>query len=186
MLFRSSDNGSFGATVTINTSTNDLHIGMNASVSIIVSSSENVYQVPVDAVGDDNDTSFVYRKTSGEGTDMQFEKVTVTTGNSNDYYIEISSTELNEGDVVRSSADLSEGIETVSSDSDSSSNAGGLFGGLFGGMSSNKGGGDMPTPPSGDFPGGSGSSSSSGSGSKSSGDMPSPPSGGFSGGGQNG
>ena len=177
-----SDNGSFGATVKITTSTDTLHIGMNASVDIIVSSSENVYQVPIDAVGDDNGTSFVYRKISGEGTDMEFEKINVTTGESNDYYIEISSDELAEGDVIRSSADLSEGIDTVSSDSSDSSSSGGLFASLFGGMGSNKGSGDMPSPPSGDFQGG----SSSGSDSKSSSDMPSPPSGGFSGGGNNG
>ena len=174
-----SENGSFGATVTINTSTSTLHIGMNASVSIIVSSSENVYQVPVDAVGKDNGTSFVYRKTSGEGTEMQFEKVTVTTGESNDYYIEISSSQLAEGDVIRSSADLSEGVETVSSDSSNDSKSGGLFAGLFGGMGSKNGSGDMPSPPSGDFPG------SSGSGSGSNGNMPTPPSG-ATGGGQNG
>ena len=163
-----SDNGSFGATVTIKTVSDTIHIGMNASVDIIVSSSEDVYQVPLDAVGEENGTSFVYRKTSGEGTDMQFEKVTVTTGESNDYYIEISSTELAEGDVVRSSADLSEGIETISSDSDSSAASGGFLSGLFGGGNSGGGPGNMPSGggsmPSGDMPSG--------------GDMPSPPSGG--------
>ena len=160
-----SNNGSFGATVTITSLSDDIHIGMNASVEIIVSSSENVYQVPLDAVGEENNEKFVYRKTSGEGTDMQFEKITVTTGASNDYYIEISSDELSEGDVVRSSADLSQGIETISSDSSDSSNSGGLFAGLFGGGSGG-GPGNMPSGgmPSGDMP-------SSGSG-----DMPSPPS----------
>jgi RND family efflux transporter MFP subunit len=149
-----SSNGSFGATVKITSVSEDIHIGMNASVEIIVSSSENVYQVPIDAVGEENDEKYVYRKTSGEGTDMEFEKVTVTTGNSNDYYIEIYSDELAEGDVVRSSADLNEGIETISSDSDSSSNSGGLFAGLFGGGSGG-GPGNMPSGgsmPSGDMP----------------------------------
>ena len=169
-----SNNGSFGATVTITSLSDELHVGMNASVEIIVSSSENVYQVPLDAVGDDNGTSFVYRKTSGEGTDMQFEKVTVTTGSSNDYYIEISSDELAEGDVVRSSADLSEGIETISSDSSDSSNSGGLFslfGGSGGGPSGMPSGGSMP---SGDMPSFDSDSS----------DRPTPPS--SSGGGSNG
>ncbi|MBQ9517150.1 MAG: efflux RND transporter periplasmic adaptor subunit [Eubacterium sp.] len=171
-----SNEGSFGATVTITSESTDIHVGMNASVDIIVSSSEDVYQVPIDAVGDDNGTSFVYRKISGEGTDMEFEKINVTTGESNDYYIEISSDELAEGDVVRSNADLSEGVETVSSGSSDSSNSGGLLAGLFGG-----GGGNMPqgggSPP--DMGGSSNSGSSSG------GDMPSPPSGGM-GGGNNG
>ncbi|MBE6816402.1 MAG: HlyD family efflux transporter periplasmic adaptor subunit [Ruminococcaceae bacterium] len=174
-----SDNGSFGATVKITSATSSLHIGMNASVDIIVSSSEDVYQVPIDAVGDDNGTSFVYRKISGEGTDMQFEKINVTTGDSNDYYIEISSDELAEGDVIRSSADLSEGVDTVSADSKDNESSGGLFASLFGGMNSNRGGdmhGNGGSPP--DFNNNSGSSSSGG-------DMPSPPSGG-NGGGQNG
>ena len=173
-----SDNGSFGATVKITSATSSLHIGMNASVDIIVSSSEDVYQVPIDAVGDDNGTSFVYRKISGEGTDMQFEKINVTTGDSNDYYIEISSDELAEGDVIRSSADLSEGVDTVSADSKDNESSGGLFASLFGGMNSNRGGdmhGNGGSPP--DFNNNSGSSSG--------GDMPSPPSGG-NGGGQNG
>ena len=150
-----SNEGSFSATVTIDEQSDDIYIGMNASVDIIVSSNEDVYQVPIDAVGDDNGTSFVYRKTGGSGTDMQFEKITVSTGDKNDYYIEISSTELSEGDVVRSSADLSEGIETVSSSSSDSESSGGLFAGLFGG----KGGGDMPQ---GGMPNSGGSSSSSG------------------------
>ena len=148
-----SNNGSFGATVTITSLSEDIHIGMNASVEIIVSSSENVYQVPIDAVGEENGEKYVYRKTSGEGTNMEFEKVSVSTGSSNDYYIEIYSDELAEGDVVRSSADLSEGIETISSNSDSSSNSGGLFASLFGG--SGGGPGNMPSGgsmPSGNMP----------------------------------
>lgn len=175
-----SNEGSFSATVTINEKSDDYYIGMNASVDIIVSSSENVYQVPIDAVGKDDGESFVYRKTSGEGTDMQFEKVTVSTGESNDYYIEISSTQLNEGDVIRSNSDLSEGIETVSNSDNSSEKSGGLFASLFGG---NKGGGDMPQG-GGDMPqmpSSSGKSGSSGDSSSDSG-MPSPPSGGFPGG----
>ena len=140
-----SNNGSFGATVTITSLSSDIHIGMNASVEIIVSSSEDVYQVPIDAVGEKNGEKYVYRKTSGEGTDMQFEKVSVTTGSSNDYYIEISSSELAVGDVIRSSANLSEGIETISSEDSDSSGSGGLFGSLFGGS----GGGPSGMPGSG-------------------------------------
>ncbi len=152
---------------------------MNASVDIIVSSSENVYQVPIDAVGKDGDTNYVYRKTSGEGTDMQFEKVTVTTGDSNDYYVEISSADLAAGDVIRSNSDLSEGIETVS-DKEKESNSGGLLSSLFGG--SNGGGrGDMPQG----GPQGSGNNRSNSNSNSSGGDMPSPPSGDM-GGDQNG
>ena len=173
-----SSDGSFGATVTINDITDEIYIGMNASVDIIVSSSANVYQVPIDAVGTDGDTKYVYLKTGGSGTDMTFEKVTVNTGSSNDYYIEITSAELSEGDVIRSNSDLSEGIETVSDSEKNNENSGGLFSSLFGGSRGGgdmpQGGGDMPSPPS--------SSGSSSSSSKGSSDMPSPPSGGFPGG----
>ena len=175
-----SNEGSFGATVKINESSDDYHIGMNASVDIIVSSSEDVYQVPVDAVGEDGDTKFVYKKTGGSGTDMTFDKVTVTTGESNDYYIEISSSELKEGDVVRSNSDLKEGIETVSGSNDDDKKSGGLFSNLFGG---NKGGGNMPQ--GGQMPAPPNSSGKSGSSNNSGGEMSGPPSG-FTPGGSNG
>lgn len=155
------DSGSFGAEVTVD-GESDLRVGMNASVELLVSSKENVYQVPIDAVGSDDDGSFVYRKTSGEGTDMQFEKVHVTTGESNDYYIEISSDDLAEGDIIRSSSDLTQGIETGESQSSDSSSIFSLFG-SFGG---NGGGGNMPdmnASSGGDF--GANASNSSGGGS---------------------
>lgn len=45
---------------------------------------------------------------------MTFEQVTVTTGDTNDFYVEITGSDLQEGDVIRSSADLTQGIETSS------------------------------------------------------------------------
>ncbi len=143
------ENGSFGAEVTVDSTTNELRIGMNASVEILVSSTENVYQVPIDAVGNDDDGKgdYVYRQTGGEGTDMTFEKIYVTTGDKNDYYIEIESTELSEGDVIRSSADLTQGIETGET-TESSDNLSSLFGGLFSGMGGKNdrmSSGDMPS-----------------------------------------
>lgn len=115
-----SEGGSFGAEVTVDSTTETLHIGMNASVEIIVSSTEDVYQVPIDAVGNDEDGlgDYIYRKTGGEGTDMTFEKVYITTGEKNDYYIEVASDELQEGDVIRSTADLTAGVETSDSSED--------------------------------------------------------------------
>ncbi len=136
-----SDNGSFGATVTVDTADTDLKIGINATVEILVSSTDNVYTVPIDAVGKDSTGTYVYRKTGGTGVDLTFEKVYVTTGSENDYYIEIDADDLKDGDVIRSSADLTQGIETVESDKKSSS----LFN-LFGnfGNAQNDQGGQMP------------------------------------------
>ncbi len=130
------ESGEFGATVTVDSTDTSLKIGVNASVEIIVSSSENVYQVPIDAVGEDDNGSFVYRQTGGQGTDMTFEKVYVTTGEKNDYYVEIEADDLKDGDVIRSSSDLSQGIETVESD-DKSSNKFSLFGSFGSSMNGN-------------------------------------------------
>ncbi len=46
---------------------------------------------------------------------MTFEQVAVTEGDTNDYYVEITGDDLNEGDVIRATADLAQGVETSSS-----------------------------------------------------------------------
>lgn len=108
------DQGTFGAKVTVSGEDTGLLIGISAKVEIVVSEKQGVFSVPRDAVGTAEDgSSYVLRKTGGEGVDSTFEQVTVTTGESNDYYIEISGEELSEGDVIRSSADLTQGIETA-------------------------------------------------------------------------
>ena len=108
------ENGSFGATVSVNGSDSGLLIGISAQVEIVVRQDEDVFTVPRDAVGTAEDGgSYVLRRTGGQGVDMTFEEVDVTTGNSNDYYIEISGDSLNEGDVIRSSSDMTQGIETA-------------------------------------------------------------------------
>ena len=113
------DSGSFGATVTVNSQDSGLLIGISAKVEIIVSEKENVFTVPRDAVGTNDDGStYVLRKTGGEGVDMTFEQVAVTEGDTNDYYVEITGDDLNEGDVIRATADLTQGIESGTSDSD--------------------------------------------------------------------
>lgn len=116
--------GTFGATVTVNGADSGLLIGISAQVEIIINQKSDVFTVPRDAVGTHEDgTTYVLRKTGGEGVDMTFEEVTVTTGDSNDYYIEISGDDLNEGDVIRSSSDLTQGIETTTEE------AAGMMGG---------------------------------------------------------
>lgn len=66
----------------------------------------------------DDGSTYVLRKTGGEGVDMTFEQVAVTEGDTNDYYVEITGSDLNEGDVIRATADLTQGIESGTSDSD--------------------------------------------------------------------
>lgn len=111
--------GSFGAEVKVTGNSSGLLIGMNATVQIVKNSTADCFMVPIDAVGEENGQSFVYRQTGGEGVDMTFEKVSVTTGASNDYYIEISGDDLAENDVIRSSADLTQGVEQTTEDTGS-------------------------------------------------------------------
>ena len=108
------DKGTFGAKVTVTGDATDLKIGMQAKVEILQNQTNDVFAVPSDAIATAEDgSSYVYRKTGGEGVDMTFEQVTVTPGTSNDYYTEISGSDLAVGDVIRASADLTQGIETA-------------------------------------------------------------------------
>ncbi len=114
----SSQGGVFGAEVTVLDENTGLLVGMNASVDIVLSSTDNCFTVPYDAVGTDENGSFIYRSTGGEGVNMIFEQVYVTTGEQNDYYIEISGANLKEGDIIRASADLTLGIESTEEQND--------------------------------------------------------------------
>lgn len=144
------DQGSFGAKVRVTGEAADLLVGIQAQVEIIKSQVTDVYVVPIDAVATAEDgTSYVLRKTGGEGTDMTFEEVTVTTGDSNDYYVTISGDDLQEGDVIRSSADLTQGIVTTTDPTEQLMQAmgGGAPGGgqaPSGDRPSNMGGGQAP------------------------------------------
>ena len=106
-------------TVTVNGQDSGLLVGIPAKVEIVISTKDNVFTVPRDAVGTNDDGStYVLRKTGGDGVDMTFEQVAVTEGDTNDYYVEITGSDLNEGDVIRATADLTQGIESGTSDSD--------------------------------------------------------------------
>lgn len=109
------EKGSFGATVSVNASDAALLIGTQAKVEIVISEKNDVFTVPMDAVDINDDGSYyVLRCTGGEGIAMTFEQVPVAVGDSNDYYVEISGAGLHVGDVIRSSANLNEGIESSS------------------------------------------------------------------------
>ena len=130
----SSSSGTFSAEVSVDGASSGLLIGMNANVEIVQSTTDNVFVVPYDAVGTEDDgTKYVMVKTGGDGADATFEKVTVTTGAENDYYIEISGDALSEGMEVRSSAS-DDSTETVDA-----SNMMGQGGFAF------SAGGDMPS-----------------------------------------
>ena len=155
--------GTFGAKVEVDGTNSGLLIGIQAQVSIILENTDNVFVVPLDAVGENSDGSqYVYRQTGGEGVNMTFEQVEVTTGASNDYYTEISGDDLKEGDVIRSSSDLSEGIESVETNGENEIDMDGMMPGSGSMPDMSDFGGSMPNGdfsgamPSGDFSGSSG------------------------------
>lgn len=109
------EKGTFGATVAVNASDAGLLIGTQAKVEIVISEKSDVFIVPMDAVDINDDGSYyVLRCTGSEGIAMTFEQVPVAVGDSNDYYVEISGAGLHVGDVIRSSTNLNEGIESSS------------------------------------------------------------------------
>lgn len=110
-----SSSSGFAAEVTVNNENSGLLVGTNAKVKIILSTTENVFTVPLDAIGTQEDGSSVVYVKTGEDADGQptFEPVTVTVGATNDYYAEISGAELSEGMVVRAAADEKEAADTA-------------------------------------------------------------------------
>ena len=79
-----------------------LLIGLSAKVEIILSQVTDVYAVPYDAVGtDENGGSVVYARSGGE---TEFTAIPVETGMETDYYIEISGEGLSDGMEVKTSA----------------------------------------------------------------------------------
>ncbi|MDO4197972.1 MAG: efflux RND transporter periplasmic adaptor subunit [Erysipelotrichaceae bacterium] len=116
----------FAVTVEVtSTDIGNLKIGMSVEVEIILSSIDDVYTVPIDAVGtNDFGESVVYAQDSNG----DFYEIVVNTGETNDYYIEISSSELSEGMKIRAAADenaTSVEIDTSNQDFPSGFNIGG-------------------------------------------------------------
>lgn len=96
----------FSAEITVNTQDSGLYVGINANAEIIQSTVDNVFVVPIDAVGtNEAGSQVVFVRESGSGADGVFRAVEVTTGAENDYYIEIRSDELSEDMEICSSAD---------------------------------------------------------------------------------
>ncbi|MBQ8603395.1 MAG: HlyD family efflux transporter periplasmic adaptor subunit [Oscillospiraceae bacterium] len=129
----------FSGEITINGTDHGLLIGMNAKAEVILSSTDDVYVVPYDAVGTNESGEKVVYVQNGE----DFDPVVVTTGMETDYYIEISSSELKEGMVIRSSADADRSESMVfTEDGEEAENSGMGFG--MGGMTGMPSGGNMP------------------------------------------
>lgn len=96
----SSVTGTSSATYTVKialeTQNDRLRLGMNAKLSIITESRENVWSVPYDAVYDREDGTHYIEILKNEETEEK-QEITVEKGLEGTYYIEISSDELKEG-----------------------------------------------------------------------------------------
>ena len=109
-----SSSSSFAAEVTIDDADSGLLIGTNAKVEIILSTTADVFTVPLDAIGENEaGESVIYVQTGEEDGEPVFEEMAVTVGEQNDYYAQISGAELEEGLVVRASADEDEATEEL-------------------------------------------------------------------------
>lgn len=152
--------GSFGSTgfdveiEVTSTDIDDLLIGMSAEVTIIISSTDETFSVPVDAIEEKEDGTKVIYVQNEQG---EFDELEVTTGDTNGYYIEIFSDELEVGLKVRASANAEEAEVKVTNEDMTDFPGGGFDFGGSGGFP--QGGGSMPsggpsgggsfTPPSG-------------------------------------
>lgn len=104
--------GGYSATIALEAGT-PLLLGMSVKVEILLNEEGEQLAVPYDAIAQDDDgTSYLYRAVEQENGKYQVERVTVTTGVSNDYYTAVTSDELEEGDVIINyPLDVTEGDE---------------------------------------------------------------------------
>ncbi len=87
--------------VSIDDKESDLLIGMTASVKIILNRSKNTLSVPYGAViGGDNDGYYVFVATSASNGQYLISKRKIEKGFDGDYYLEVTSGNLNDGDIV--------------------------------------------------------------------------------------
>lgn len=142
-----SSSSTFSAEVTVDDENSGLLIGTNAKVQIIQSTTEDVFTVPLDAIEEKEDgTSVIYVQSGEENGEPVFEEVQVVVGATNDYYAEVSGVDLEEGMIVRASADPEEATEEVGGSSDMMMMGGGevvIAAPADGGAAMPSGGGNM-------------------------------------------
>lgn len=94
--------GGYTAEISVDDKDSSLLIGMNAKVKIIIEEKDNVLAIPYDSITDNNNI-YVARMQS-DGT-YKAEEIKVEKGIESDYYTEIISDEIKEGDLLISSPD---------------------------------------------------------------------------------
>lgn len=90
------ESATYKVQITLNEQNERLRLGMNAKVSIILDSKEDVWTVPYDAVYERDDGTNYIEILKGDGTE-ETEKLDVEIGIEGNYYVEIISDDLKEG-----------------------------------------------------------------------------------------
>ena len=95
------ETGGYTVEVSVEEKDSGLLIGMSASVKIILDKREDVLSVPYDAIrGGENEGYFIYVATPQENDMYSISKRKVSKGFEGDFYTEIISGYVNEGDIV--------------------------------------------------------------------------------------
>ena len=102
MMGGSSSSGGYSAEITIDNKSTDLLIGMNAKVKIMLASKKDVLAVPYESIisDDDSEEKYVLLAVTGDDNITRAKKAVVTPGMEGNYYTEITSDQLKEGDKV--------------------------------------------------------------------------------------
>lgn len=104
-LYGQSSEGGYSAEITIDDEASDLLIGMNAKVQIILAEKKDVLSVPYEAIGEDEDGSYVLLAVTDAANGLTTaKKARIEPGMSGTYYVEITSDEVKEGDKIVMSA----------------------------------------------------------------------------------
>ncbi len=135
----SSSSASYEVKITLDDTDDRLRVGMTAKASVILESVDDAFAVAYDCVETDNDGNSYVTAVDEDGNET---KITVELGLESDYYVQIISSELYEGMLVKATA-------SSATSSDSGFSGGDFPGGGFGGMSGGSGVGHSGGGPSG-------------------------------------
>ena len=108
-----STNATYKIKITLNEQNERLRLGMNAKISIVLNSKENVWTVPYEAVQEREDETN-YIEILKEGSETETQELNVQVGIEGTYYVEVISSELKDGmKVVLPKQDAGTAIEDL-------------------------------------------------------------------------
>ena len=108
-----STNAKYKIKIALNQQNERLRLGMNAKISIILESKENIWTVPYDTIQEREDGTH-YIQILKEGSEQETEELNVQVGIEGTYYVEIISSELKNGmKVVLPKQDTGTAIEDI-------------------------------------------------------------------------